>query len=797
MIRSLRMGPLVGLLLLYNMGYSQITLSGQVIEEGSGETLPFATVLMKGTGIGTTTNLDGYFTLLDIPLEEAVIEISYVGYQNTTIQLDTVDHSQSLTIALQPISSQLEEVVVTANAYKVLNASGRVSSTTISTKQLALLPNVGEIDIFRSLQLLPGVSGTNENSSGLFVRGGTPDQNLVLLDGMTVYKVDHFFGFFSAFNANAVKDVQLFKGAFPSKYGGRTSSVVDMTGKIGSFEKVQGGAAINLLSANAYLELPLAKDVSFMIAGRRSYTDVIQSGLFTDISDNLIGDDSGFNNPALSAENITSVEPTFYFYDWNSKLSFRPSSKDMITFSLYNGQDFLDESRGLTRAIQTNQLPNGEIAFNVDETTDWGNRGVSGKWSRQWNPKWYSNLLIAGSEYFSKFDRDAALDIITDDTLRFSGSQQSFEDNSVTDFSIRADLEWQRSSKATTSFGFSFTQTEVDYSNVRNDTLIILERQQEARYSSFYVSNERKFGNKLTITSGFRLSDYEFADKPLFEPRFNLSYQLTPQWRIKGATGKHYQFVNRIINENIQEGSREFWLLADGDLVNVSSAQHYVLGLSYELDNWLFDVEAYHKDLSGLSEFSLRFRRGTNIEADELFFTGTGVAKGIEFLIQKKQGNYTGWASYTLGSVRNTFEAFNEGHPFPALHDQLHEFKMVHSYEIGDWNFSSTFVYGSGKPFSEPEGQYTIELLDGRTFSYIGIGPKNGSRLPAYHRLDLSATREFSVGKTDLNFGVSLFNVYGRQNVWYVEYDFSQEPVLVSEVNYLGFTPNLSLSVKF
>ncbi len=786
----------IGLVLCTLLTRAQDEVSGQVVEYGSGETLPFATVLIKGTTNGTTTNLDGYFSLLNIDSKEVVIEISYVGFQSKLIRLDTVDLSRFLKVSLKPISSELEEVVVTANSYKVLDASSGISATTISTKQLALLPNVGETDIFRSLQLLPGVSGTNESSSGLFVRGGTPDQNLVLLDGMTVYKVDHFFGFFSAFNTNAVKDVQLFKGAFPSRYGGRTSSVVDMTGKIGSFEKIQGSASINLLSVNAYVELPIAKNFSFLIAGRRSYTDVIQSGLFESISDNLIGD-SGFNNSNLDQANLSVVEPSFYFYDWNSKLSYRPSDKDMITLSLYNGQDFLDESRQLSRAIQTNQVPDGEIAFNLEETTDWGNRGISTKWSRQWNSKLYSNLLIAGSEYFSKFDRDAQLDIINSDSLVFSGSQQSFEDNSVIDFSIRADFEWQRSSRAKTDFGVSFTRTEVDYSNIRNDTLVILERQQEARYSSIYLSNERKFGDKLTVTTGFRLSNYEFKDKPLFEPRFNISYQLAPKWKLKGAIGKHYQFVNRIINENISEGSREFWLLADGDLVNVSSAQHYVLGASYEIDNWLFDVEGYHKDLSGLSEFSLRFRRGDEIEADELFFTGDGIAKGIEFLVQKKQGKYTGWASYTLGSIRNTFEAFNEGEEFPALHDQLHEFKMVHSYGVGNWNFSSTFVYGSGKPFSEPEGQYSIELLDGRTFNYIGIGAKNGSRLPAYHRLDISANHKFMIGKTDANFGISLFNLYGRQNVWYIEYDFTQEPVLVSNVTYLGFTPNFSFSINF
>ncbi len=775
------------------------SLTGKVVEAKTGETLPFATVVIGGTTVGTTTNLDGFFSLFDIDPQNLQLDISYVGYKTKTIQVRTEDFDNLLTVELVPLSNQLEEVVVSATAYKVLDASSGISTTKISAKQLALLPNVGETDIFRSLQLLPGVSGTNENSSGLFVRGGTPDQNLVLLDGMTVYKVDHFFGFFSAFNANAIKDVQLYKGAFPSKYGGRTSSVVDMTGKIGSFEKVGGAASVNFLSANAYVEVPLAKNVSFLAAGRRSYTDIIRSGLFEEISDNLIGD-GGFDNANVNPDNVSIVQPKFYFFDWNSKLSYRPSDRDMITLSLYNGKDFLDESRTLDQEFElaANQA---RLLLSLAENLNWGNRGASTKWSRQWNPKFYSNVLVASSEYFSNYDRDAFLElsIPAEDSIIGSGSRLTVEDNSVLDISGRADFEWQSSNTAKTEFGISYTNTKVDYTSVRDDTVTILERNQEAQFASVYAGHERKL-DALTINGGLRLSKYRFRASPIVEPRLNLTYQLTPEIKLKGAYGVHYQVVNQIVNENISEGSREFWLLADGDQVKVSKAIHYVLGASYEIDNWLFDVESYYKDYSGLSEFSLRFRRGLEIEASELFFTGSGIARGMEFLIQKKQGKYTGWASYTLGRVRNTFAGFNDGREFPALHDQLHEFKMLHSMEIGYWTLAATFIYGSGKPFSEPEGQYNIELLDGRRVNYIGVGTKNGSRLPEYHRLDISAHYKFDIinwpgAKGDI--GASIFNLYGRQNVWYVEYDFNQEPAVISEINYLGFTPNLSLSIQF
>ena len=798
-MRSLhRLIFLCGMVVFTFSTQAQQTVSGKVLEQGSGESLPFATLRIECTTRGTTTNLDGYFSLFNVDPANTTLEVTYVGFETLFIKLDTVKNLQNMTIYLNSLNSELSEFVVTANSYKVLNATSGISKTTLSTQQLSLLPSVGETDIFRSLQLLPGVSGTNESSSGLFVRGGTPDQNLVMLDGITVYKVDHFFGFFSAFNANAVKDVQLFKGAFPARYGGRTSSVVEMTGKSGSFEELKGGINLNLLSVNGYLEVPISNRLSFLVAGRRSYTDIIQSGLFESLTDNLLGDNE-FENTALDGSDINTVQPDFYFYDWNSKLSFKASENDMITLSLYSGRDFLDESTEVNRTINSSDDGDINLFVNLDETTNWGNRGASFKWSRQWNPQWYSNVLVAGSEYFSEYNRDGQLSVIdtSDNSEVASGSAQSFEDNKVTDLTFRADFEFQKRENVKTEFGVSLTYTDIDYTNIRNDTLTILERQQEANYGSVYWSNERKIGNKLTLNTGMRYSYYDLENRPLWEPRVSLEYRYSDRVKIKAAFGQHYQFVNRIINENITEGSRDFWLLADGDQVNVSKAIHYVIGASYETDDWLFDVEAYYKDLSNLSEFSLRFRRTSEINAEELFFTGNGVAKGIEFLIQKKHGDYTGWTSYTLGSVRHTFPGLNEGLEFPALHDQLHEFKMVHSYEVGDWNFASTFVYGSGKPFSEPAGQYSIELLDGRELGYVGIGAKNGARLPAYHRLDLSAHYSFPVGQGQGDIGLSFFNFLNRRNIWYKEYDFSQNPVLISDITFLGFTPNLSFSINF
>ncbi len=785
----------MGIILLFCFQLkAQHFLSGKVVELGSGEPLSYANIVIKFKKSGTTTNVDGFFTLYGIPSDTSIIQFSYVGYNLKEIPFNQLTGS-SIKIELDPLSTSLSEVVIQAETNNYINVQEGVSRVRLSTKQITTLPSIGEVDIFRSLQLLPGVSGTNESSAGLFVRGGTPDQNLVLLDGMTVYKVDHFFGFFSAFNANAVKDVQLFKGGFPAKYGGRTSSVVDLTGKTGSFEKIQGSAGINFLSANGVIELPFAKKFSLLLAGRRSYTDIIQSGLYKNLTGNFLDNDQQVGNLSFN-----ELEPSFYFYDWNGKLSFRPSDKDMISLSVYSGRDFLDQSRTLFREIDFgSNIPIRNVNIDIAEKTDWGNKASSLKWSRQWNSKLYTNLLVAGSEYFSNYDIDVVfqLTIPSLDSLENEFKAKGIETNRVRDYSIKLDNELQLNEQHKLSFGAAHTITSIEYSAIRDDTINILTSDQESYYTSLYVGDSWSPVQKLRIEAGLRASYYELTDDYLYSPRFSFSYYITDKIKVKGAYGLHYQFVNQIINETITEGSRDFWLLADGDLVGMSSATHYVLGVSYETNGWLFDVEGYWKELRGLNEFSLRFRTGEEFTPNELFFEGSGVAQGVEVLIQKKAGQYSGWLAYTLGQVVNTFPGLNEGVPFYALHDQRHEIKLVNSYDIGEWSVAANFVYGSGNPFSEPEGFYTIEQLNGDPLQFVSIGKKNGSRIKPYHRLDLSVHRRFNIGKAKADLGVSLFNIYNRKNTWYYKYDFEQTPFLRTEVNYLGFTPNISFNVSF
>ena len=779
----------------------QITVTGKVVERGSGETLPYASVGIQNTMIGTNSNLDGFFILYDVPSDTSTLLISYVGYEVVKFKLSQELADTSVLIELAPLSTNLQEVVVSAEGYKVLQANSGVSVATLSTKQLALLPSIGEVDIFRSLQLLPGVSSTNQSSAGLYVRGGTPEQNLVLLDGITVYKVDHFFGFFSAFNANAVKDVKIYKGAYPARYGGRVSSVVDMNLKTGSFQKPSASVGMNFFAFNGQVETPIGDKVAVMLAGRRSFNGVLNSSFFRDLRDNLMSENEFSNVEESDNVIIREVNPDFYFWDINTKISYRPSSKDMITLSYYGGKDFLDESRDLkaTIPVGADKTENRLLAIDIQSTTDWGNKGTSVKWSRQWTNKLYTNLIGAQSQYFSKYNRDAslALTIPAIDSTIISGSLTTFEDNKVKDHSVRFDFEWKLNAKHTVESGFVFINTDIDYLNVRDDSISVLERREEAVYKAIYVSDTWELTPKFSITTGLRIGFYDFSNQAFVSSRFSGIYQLTDRVKFKLGYGKFYQYVNRIINENISEGSRDFWLLADNDLVPVSFAHHYVAGVSYETNGWLFDVESYYKRLTGLSEFTLRFRTAGTLDPEHLFISGNGKAKGVELLIQKKSGQYTGWLAYTLGLVTNRFEGFNDGNPFPALHDKLHEIKIVQSVDVEDWTLSSVFIYGSGKAYSKPSGQYSVELLDGRKLNYIGVGDKNGSRLKSYTRLDLSAHNKFTRGSVEFELGFSVFNVLNRKNTSYFQYDFQQSPAVITEITYLGVTPNISLNIKF
>ncbi|GAA5219456.1 TonB-dependent receptor [Membranihabitans marinus] len=773
-------------------------ISGVIKDGQTGETLPFANVLVLGTSIAGSSNVDGFFSLFNIPSDTVLLQVSYVGYQNLIFQLMPDMDMEALELDMSVDGVNLSQVVISATKEgQMLNASTGIGRISISPIALAQIPSYGEKDVFRSLQLLPGISGSNESSSGLYVRGGTPDQNLVLFDGFTVYHVDHLFGFFSAFNANAIKDVQLYKGGFESKFGGRISSVVDMTGKDGNTEELNMGFGISMLSFNGFVESPFLNGKgSVLIAGRRSF----QSGFYSNIFDSYTeaNETSTEVNQNLGRRFAQQeVQPTTYFYDLNAKISYRFSDDDILSLSFYNGEDNLDNSRNVDQNSFNRFFgDNSALTFNQENTdlTNWGNYGSSLKYSHRWNNKMYSNANISYSNYFSQRDQSDVTNIVRNDSL-FANNRGTYENNDLRDVSFKLDNEYKISQNNQLDFGWQTVYNNIEYIFTQNDTNTIIDRQDKGVTNSLYLNDRHVFNDKFITKAGLRASHYSVSNKLYIEPRLHMTYLLDESIKLKAATGQYYQFANRIIREDIQQGSRDFWILADDETVPISSAWHYIIGASYEVKDWLFDVEGYVKDLSGLSEYSSRYAfsgtgRDRVLEYEESFYTGDGMVKGIDFLIQRKTGKLTGWLSYTLGEVKYDFPELS-AEPFYANQDVRHELKLVGSYQYKSFDFGMTFIYASGRPYSAPTGFYEIELLDGSTSDYFEISDKNGLRFDPYHRLDLSATYNFKLGTSKANIGLSMFNVYNRNNTWYNEYDIIEGEILETKVSLLGLTPSL------
>ncbi len=783
----------------------KVNLKGYIKDAASGETLPYASVMIKGVARGTTSNVNGYFVLVNVAAGACTLRSQHVGYRPLELALEALPGHETLTLKMRQHALQSEEIVVTAENLQTMEVTAEPAQVRISPRQIASLPAVGEADLFRALQLLPGISGVNDGSSGLYIRGGTPNENHVLFDGMTIYHVDHLFGFISAFNPEAIKDVRVFKGGFPAKFGGRTSSVVELTGKSGSFEQLHLGGSVNLLSGSGTLQLPFAQRGALLLSFRRSYMDVIKSNLYNKIYNSITGqkksDGSGdaqtSQGPggARFAPRLETYTPDFYYYDLNGKLSYSLSQRDLFSLSFYNGKDNLNQSQelGNVQFRPGNPLSgaqNNSVSF--EDVTKWGNVGASGKWSRVWSDRFYSNFLAAYSLYSSTSSRGTNASGENQNTLRRAFSSQ--ENNEVADLTLQFDHEWQLTKAHRLEFGAQYVATEVDIRFTSNDTLEVLQRNAKAEQTALYLQDQWRPLAPIELAFGVRATNYTPTKENYFEPRASFKWFLHKNFWLKGAWGKYHQFVNRITNENVLQGNRDFWLLADEQLPP-SLAEHQILGASYETHNFIFDVEAYYKNLTNVAEFSQRFRRSPEDRPEDLFFLGTGTAKGIEFLAQKKCGKLNGWASYTLGKVEYTIPPFNNGAAYPANQDRRHEVKLVGNYIFGKWNLAATWVYATGAPYTAPENQYSLTLLDGSTRSYIHVGDKNAQRLPAYHRMDVSLSRQFESSGLTWDLGLSVFNLYDHKNVWYREYVLETSPVIVRDVITLGFTPTVTLKV--
>lgn len=789
--------------------HHDFSITGRVTDQNTGESLPGATVKVRSNpNINTLTNISGNFTLLSVPSDTVALEVSFVGYQPDAFRLNSKNIDSTLTLSLFPSMNSLSEVNINGKKIGVLNTdSKKVSVLQLAPSALDKLPNIGERDVMRAFQLMPGVSATNESSSGAYVRGGTPDQNLVTFDGFTVYQVDHLYGFFSAFNSNAVRDVELYKGGFSAKYGGRLSSVTVITGKDGNKNETNIGGDLSLLSTNIFAETPVGTNSSLFVAARRSYQGPLYDKLFGQFNTSTVNNAPPGGGPRGgrgAGGFATQTTPASNFYDLNAKYVYTPSKQNSFALSVYNGADNLNNSREMS--LPGFNLANEGSDITINDYLRSGNTGAGLKWNSTINRKLFANTMISYSEFFS--DRNKG----TNGSRIDSGITTYFnngvvEHNLLRDFSVKSDWELHLTSKVKFIYGGYGSLLHIQYAYTQNDTSKLISQDNRGSIVGGYTELQLDPTNKLHIEPGLRETYFSPTGQVYTEPRLSATYQLTKEFNLKGAIGRFYQFTDQVTREDITGGDRNFWVLANQSNIPVGRADHYILGFNYETENFLFNVEGYYKNLSGLTEYSIRQTGGGGgpfgggggtTTLTESYYNGIGYAKGIELLLQKKAGSYTGWLSYTLGQAKEKFDAFGPDY-YSSSQDITHELKSINMYHLQRWSFSAVFIISTGHPYTAPLGSYTVNTLDGNKTTYLSISDKNSLRLPAYNRLDMSATYDilkFDGIKTG-SIGLSLFNVYNHVNTWYNEYFIQGSQVATTTIKYLGFTPNITLSLKW
>lgn len=779
-----------------------ITVQGIIKDETSGETLPNALIRIGGTSKGTTTNVDGFFTILDVPSDTTTLHISYLGYMSKQIRLKPGIDLENLSVYMQTDIKLLDDITIRDSYNKSIEVTDEVSKIAFNPRSMTSLPSLGELDLFKTIQLMPGVSGENESSANLIIRGSLPSQNLVLLDGFTIYHLDHFFGLFSALNPDVVKDVQVYKGGFESKYGGRVGGVVDIVGKSGNTNKPTLNLGLNLISFRATLETPIGKKLNTLISLRRSFTDAIQSGLYNKLFKIARTNDEQITRP-LDDPRLDEIQPDFFFTDFNGKFSYRPTNKDIIALSIYAGVDNL--TGNTTTRIEDDQV-SAFFEETLSEITEWGNNGFSLKWGRQWNNMHYSNLRMSIGNFFKDYNFDYNYELnLPDSVVLFDTNFR--QENKINDVNLSFDNEVLINDRVRFEGGISLVGHEISYKTFVGDSLAS-DDSDEGSISSLYATIKLDVTPKLSASIGARLNYHEANDQSYNEPRLSLNYKISESLNFKAAVGKYHQFVNQIVYDDPYQGNQNFWVFSNIDGAPIVESDHYIAGLTYQFGSFLIDMEGYIKDLNGLTEFNLvPFFNSDEFDDVGFLVNGSGRMRGIDFLIQKEVGKYKGWVAYSWSKSEQSFAQVNNGEYYPSLQDRRHEVKFINMFNMGKWHFSSSWIYGSGRPYAEFEVDYITddsELVN--DFSVVKTH-RNNLRLSHYHRLDLSVSYDLAWGNNTGQVGLSIFNAYGRKNIKTRKLNIAELQAAIGTTNQpdltyrdlvlIDFTPSLFMNFTF
>lgn len=757
--------------------YGKETVHGYVRDAATGEALLAANVIIEELGTGTSTNEFGYYALSLEPGTYTLI-FSYVGY-TTVYRSITLSERMVLNMELNESLTELEEVTISSKQSNSNISQLETGSSSLSIQSIRKIPAfMGEVDVIKAIQLLPGVQVTSEGSSGFSVRGGGRDQNMILLDEAAIYNASHLMGFFSVFNNDAIKDVKLYKGDIPARSGGRLASLLDVRMKEGNSKEFHGSGGIGTIASRLTLEGPIVSDkISFIFSGRRTYADLFL----------LFSKDDNLRNTKL------------YFYDLNGKLDYRINDKNRIYLSGYSGKD---------------TYANKEYAG-----MGFGNRTLTLGWNHIFNNSLFSNFTLINSHYF--------YDLGTPDDAEEYFNWKSDLD----DYGLKADFSWYPSPEHTFRFGASSYYHNINPGEVSaistggiNQTLEL--SIDHALESGIYFSGESNLGEKFALRYGLRYSlfnnigpatipgfdeDHQLIDTTQYEkgdffnfysglePRLAANYMLSDQHSVKASYSRTRQYL-QLASNSAAGTPLEIWFPASPNIEPQISDQVSVGYFRNFLENKLqSSIELYYKKMNNSIDFRDHAQLFLNPRLDGEIRIGEATSYGAEFYLKYASGGFSGWISYTLSKTMRTFEEINEGNPYPAPYDRPNDLALVFNYDItARFGLAANWIYSTGLPFTLPSGRYEVgnEILP----LYTG---RNEYRLPDYHRLDLSFTlrgKEKPGKRWRGEWNLSLYNAYARKNVWTLNFvpDEAESDVTRAEMTYLfTIVPAITYNFRF
>ncbi len=768
------------------------SLYGQSIDRESGEPISYANVHIPHLNVGDISNQNGIFSIPRVSKDLCTLVVSYIGYETVIKELRfPKDENTFHEIKLNPKVINSDEISILGANREFMSDSNVPGQISFSPKHVATLPNLGEVDIFRSIQYLPGVQLALGSTSDLYIRGGSPDQNLITLDGMTLYQTSHMFGFLSSVSKEAIKDVQIFKGHIPANFGGRTSSVIELLSRSGNNYNCRGSLYGNLMSSGVSAEIPIFKKGSFIVNFRKSRPSNQFSKVYESIEEYMTINNKFNLITETGEENINqSTEYDLFssYEDFFNRFSYLINSKHRITFTLINSKDSIFEDRsyyGFSNILES------DTAY-IEEKNSLKNLGKSINFYSQWNNKYSTHLSI--SSYSYKNNYFSIQSSPRNNNSSIIGTADKF--HSLSDHSIRFIQQYRNMKNHNLSIGFEETyfSTHFKNKNTENFSLNNSFMIQKGYLYSFFINNCWSVQNNWTFNTGIRYSYFDNLDKLYFEPRIAILYKIRQNLSLELSYGKHHQFVHNLEKGNNSNFNINSMFLSSPKIPTILS-KNFQSGIRWNKNNYSLSTTFYVKNLNRFFQskwpFSIEDYLSVN---NEIINPGYGKIGGLEIQFRKKSGLLTGWVSYHNSNTKYQILNFNEGNLFFADYDKNHEIKTVILGKIFNTNLSASWVFSSGRPFTSLENLY---VESGSGYEIFSRGEYNNKRVKYSHHLDINLVKNFEISMVGIELGFSIYNLYNRKNIAHKRYNPFSRELSVKDISMFGITPSIFTKIIF